>query len=110
MSTLKKITAVLFAILFISSAVPALVLFNLDRKGFTAETYQKAFANADFYNKLPVVMAEAMLSTSTEPVGFVTSAIRAVAPSAFIRYATKWLRVGIWEDSWRLCSRPPGSS
>ena len=64
MSTLKKITAVLFAILFISSAVPALILFNFDRKGFTAETYQKAFARNDFYEKLPAVMAKAVTATN----------------------------------------------
>jgi hypothetical protein len=66
MDSLKKILGILFAILFIATAVPALIFFNFDRRAFTAETYQKAFANADFYNKLPVVMAEAMLSASTD--------------------------------------------
>jgi hypothetical protein len=66
MKSLKKIFGITFAILFVSTAVPALIFFNFDRRAFTAETYQKAFANADFYNKLPVVMAEAMLSTSTD--------------------------------------------
>ena len=66
MNSLKKILGIIFAILFISTAVPALIFFNFDRRAFTAETYQKAFANADFYGKLPVVMAEAMLSTSTD--------------------------------------------
>jgi hypothetical protein len=66
MDSLKKIIGIIFAVLFISTAVPALIFFNFDRRAFTAETYQKAFANADFYNKLPVVMAETMLSTSTD--------------------------------------------
>jgi hypothetical protein len=66
MDSLKKIIRFIFAVLFISTAVLALILFNFERRAFTAETYQKAFANADFYNKLPAVMAEAMLSASTD--------------------------------------------
>ena len=66
MDSLKKLIGIIFAVLFISTAVPALIFFNFDRRAFSAETYQKAFANADFYNKLPVAMAEAMLSASTD--------------------------------------------
>jgi hypothetical protein len=66
MNSLKKTIGMIFALLFISTAVPALIFFNFDRKAFTAETYQKAFDHANFYNKLPVVMAETMLSTSTD--------------------------------------------
>ncbi len=66
MDSLKKFIGIIFAILFISTAVPALIFFNFDRRAFTAETYQKAFANADFYGKLPVALAEAMLSASTD--------------------------------------------
>jgi hypothetical protein len=66
MDSLKKILGIIFAVLFVATAVPALIFFNFDRRAFTAETYQKAFANADFYNKLPVVMADAMFSGSTD--------------------------------------------
>jgi hypothetical protein len=66
MDSLKKYIGIIFTILFVSTSVPALIFFNFDRRAFTAETYQKAFANADFYNKLPVVLAEAMLSTSAD--------------------------------------------
>ena len=66
MNTLKKILAALFAVLFIFTAVLALIFFNFGRRAFTAETYQKAFANEDFYNKLPAVLAEAMESTSAD--------------------------------------------
>jgi hypothetical protein len=66
MDSLKKILGIIFALLFISTAVPALIFFNFDRRAFTAETYQKAFANANFYNKLPVVMADAMLASTTD--------------------------------------------
>ncbi|MCE9646235.1 MAG: hypothetical protein K8S20_09575 [Chloroflexi bacterium] len=70
MDTLKKIIGTIFAILFILTAVFALILFNFDRKGFTAATYQKAFARDDFYNRLPAVMAEAVATGNTGPGQF----------------------------------------
>jgi len=66
MDSLKKFTGVILAILFVLTAVLALIFFNFDRRAFTAETYQKAFANADFYSGLPAVLAETMLSASTD--------------------------------------------
>ena len=66
MDSLKKISGILFAALFVITAVPALIFFNFDRRAFSAETYQTAFANTDFYNQLPVVMAKAMLSTNAD--------------------------------------------
>lgn len=66
MDSLKKISGVLFAALFVITAVPALIFFNFDRRAFSAETYQTAFANTDFYNQLPAVMAQAMLSTNAD--------------------------------------------
>src|SRR3990172_2096174 len=62
MKTIKKILATICAILFVITAVIALFLFNFDRRAFTAETYQRAFAREDFYNRLPSVMADAMTS------------------------------------------------
>ena len=50
MESIKKPLAGLFALLFATSAVAALLFFNFERRGFTAETYQKAFAKDDFYN------------------------------------------------------------
>lgn len=66
MNTLKKSTAVFFAILFVISAVTAILLFNFDRRAFTAETYQQAFAREDFYNKLPALMAQALVSSDAD--------------------------------------------
>ena len=66
MDSLKKIIGIIFAILFVITAVPALILFNFDQRAFTAETYQKAFANANFYDQLPALMAESMLSSTTD--------------------------------------------
>jgi hypothetical protein len=66
MDSIKKTFGIVFAFLFVLTAVPALIFFDFDRRAFTAETYQKAFASVDFYNKLPAVMAETMLSSTTD--------------------------------------------
>lgn len=66
MDSIKKALGIVFAILFVLTAVTALVFFNFDRRAFTTETYQKAFASADFYNKLPTDMAKAMLASTTD--------------------------------------------
>jgi hypothetical protein len=47
----------------------AILLFNFDRRAFTAETYQRAFAREDFYNKLPNMMAGAIASPGTDKSG-----------------------------------------
>ncbi len=66
MNTLQKTLAIFCAMLFVIMAVVALFFFNFDRRAFTAETYQKAFAREDFYNKLPGWMADVMISSSTD--------------------------------------------
>ncbi len=70
METLRKSTAVFCAISFIFTGVVSLFLFNFDRNAFTAETYQRAFAQEDFYNKLPAVMAEVITSSTTDQSQF----------------------------------------
>lgn len=67
MDSLKKPFGIFLAFLFMLTAVPALVLFNFDRRAFTAETYQQAFAKSNFYDQLPALMAESMLATTTDP-------------------------------------------
>lgn len=64
LNILKKILAILFAILFVITAIAGLVFFNLDRKAFTADTYKRVFANEGFYNRLPKVLAETVNSAS----------------------------------------------
>jgi hypothetical protein len=63
MENIKKILAYLFAVLFVLSAVFALISFNFERRAFRAETYQQVLATEDFYNRIPAVMAEAMVSS-----------------------------------------------
>jgi hypothetical protein len=87
MDSLKKVLAIFFAVLFVFTAVLALIFFNFDRQAFTAETYQKAFANADFYNQVPSIMAEAMVSTTTnqEKLPIVMRGMTTQAWGAFFR-------------------------
>lgn len=63
MENIKKVLAYLFAALFVLSAVFALISFNFERRAFRAETYQQVLATEDFYNRIPAVMAEAMISS-----------------------------------------------
>jgi hypothetical protein len=66
MENLRKSIAVFCAITFIFTGVAALFLFNFDQRAFTAETYQQAFAREDFYNKLPAIMADSMVSSGAD--------------------------------------------
>lgn len=50
----------------------ALLFFNFDRRAFTAETYQQAFAREDFYNKIPSLLAQSITSgedVTQQPLG-----------------------------------------
>lgn len=60
MSSIRKWMAVLLAILLVLSAVLALLLFNLERKAFAPATYQQAFANDKFYERLPEILARTL--------------------------------------------------
>lgn len=67
MDSIKKTLGIFLALLFVLTAVPALILFNFDRRAFTIETYQQAFTRSNFYDQLPALMAESMLATTTDP-------------------------------------------
>ncbi len=67
MNSIKKPLGIFLALLFVLTAVPALIFFNFDRRAFTAETYQQAFAKSNFYDQLPVMMAQSMLAGTTDP-------------------------------------------
>ncbi len=87
MDSIKKILATILAILFVITAIAALIFFNFDRKAFTAQTYQKAFENSNFYDQLPAIMAEAMASTTTnnEKIPVVMRGLSAQTWDAFFR-------------------------
>ncbi|MEW6404572.1 MAG: hypothetical protein AB1649_22475 [Chloroflexota bacterium] len=62
LNVVAKILAVLCAILFVAAAVAALLLFNLERKLFNAQTYKQALANQNFYERLPALVAQTLAS------------------------------------------------
>src|SRR5258706_4808940 len=66
MNAIRKILAICCAILFVITALFALIFFNFDRKAFTSETYKRVFANEGFYNRIPAVLAETINGTSVD--------------------------------------------
>jgi hypothetical protein len=65
--TFRKGLAGIFAALFILSGIVSLLLYNLEQKAFTAETYQQAFANENFYESLPAIMAQTLMASADQP-------------------------------------------
>ncbi len=61
---LGKIFAAICAILFAATAVLALVLFNLERRLFNAQTYKQALANQNFYERMPAIMGQTLASST----------------------------------------------
>lgn len=60
MRELFKFLAALCSVLFIISAVAVLLLFNVERKAFSAETYKQAFEDQKLYERMPSLMASAL--------------------------------------------------
>jgi len=57
---LARIIAILCAILFIVTALAALVLFNLEQHGLNPNTYKQALANGNFYQSLPSLLGQVL--------------------------------------------------
>jgi hypothetical protein len=85
MNTLRKPLAILSAAFFVFTAVFALFLFNFDRKAFTAETYQKVFAKEEFYNRLPVVLAQTVMNMNTSQLPISMQGLNQQGWEAFFR-------------------------
>lgn len=60
MRELLRFLAAICAVLFVIGAVVVLVLFNVERKAFTAETYKQAFEDQRLYERMPALMASAL--------------------------------------------------
>ncbi len=58
LSSLRRLVGILLAILIVVSAVPALVLFNIQGRAFEAVTYERALDRTDFYQEFPTVLAD----------------------------------------------------
>jgi len=54
--SLKNILAVICAVLFVLSTVLVLLLFNIERKAFSSETYKQAFADQGLYQRMPAIL------------------------------------------------------
>jgi hypothetical protein len=66
METIRKTVAAMLATLFILTALAAQFLFNLEQKAFSPVTYQQAFANDQFYERMPSILAESVATGSMQ--------------------------------------------
>ncbi|NWG05475.1 MAG: hypothetical protein HXY35_02180 [Chloroflexi bacterium] len=66
MRTLGKILAGICAALFVVTGVISLLLFNVERKAFSAATYKQAFERQALYERMPTVLAGALTSSVAE--------------------------------------------
>lgn len=60
MQTLGKLLAAFCAVLFVISSVVVLLLFNIERKAFSSETYKQAFENQRLYERMPAMLASTL--------------------------------------------------
>ena len=60
---MRKTITVLLAGLFVITSFISLNLFNFDRRAFTAQTYQRVFAGQGFYDRVPDILAQAIISS-----------------------------------------------
>lgn len=63
MGTLGKFLAAICAVLFVISAVIVLLLFNIERKAFSSETYKQAFEDQRLYERIPAMLATTLTTS-----------------------------------------------
>lgn len=71
MRTLGQFLAALCAILFIISTVIVLLLINIEAKAFSSATYKQAFADQRLYERMPSILASALMSTMGDSINAV---------------------------------------
>jgi hypothetical protein len=64
--TLGKFLAAICAVLFVISTLIVLLLFNIERKAFSSETYKQAFENQRLYERLPAMLASTLTTSIAE--------------------------------------------
>jgi hypothetical protein len=64
--TLGKFLAAICAVLFVISTVIVLLLFNVERKAFSSETYKQAFEDQRLYERLPAMLASTLTTSIAE--------------------------------------------
>ena len=71
MRTLGQFLAALCAILFIISTIIVLLVVNIEAKAFSSATYKQAFADQRLYERMPSILASALISTMGESINAV---------------------------------------
>ncbi len=66
MKTVGRFLAALCAILFVVTGVLALLLFNLEQKAFSSETYKQAFQEQGLYEQAPALIAGLLTNSPGE--------------------------------------------
>ena len=99
MQTLGKLIAWLCALLFIITGMAALLLFNIERKAFSSDTYKKGFENQNLYERMPAILANTVTATITQNQNLPTfvktltvanweGTIRSILPAAELKVVT----------------------
>lgn len=66
MRDLLKTFAALCAVLFVFTAVPVLLLFNIERRAFSSATYKQAFENQRLYERMPSLLASTLSASVSQ--------------------------------------------
>lgn len=66
MRYLRIIFAAIFAILFVIGSVLVLLLFNIEQKAFSSETYKQAFENQGLYQRMPTILGDTLTTYLAE--------------------------------------------
>jgi hypothetical protein len=63
MRTFQTTLAWLCAVLFVVSGPAALILFTVESRAFSAETYKQAFERQNLYTRMPAILADAVYTS-----------------------------------------------
>jgi len=63
LKVLSRFFAILCAILFVITAIPTLLLFNLERRVFDPDTYKQALLDQNIYQRMPAILGEVLSSS-----------------------------------------------
>lgn len=85
MKTVQTTFAWFCAVMLVTSGVAALLLFNIERRAFSAEAFQQAFERQDLYARMPAILAGA-LQTSIAQNGDAEPFLR-ILPAAELQAA-----------------------
>jgi hypothetical protein len=77
--TLGQFLAAICAILFVICTVIVLLLINIEAKAFSSATYKQAFADQRLYERMPSILATALISTMGQNINAVPF-LRALSP------------------------------